>query len=106
MNATSAWLLSANTKLNSPDLKAVYEQQAGGYLYKVFLTGDSCWLVVSWPGGSRIAFRMAYSPDDQLQVKKIEQLGDQMNFLIGSLLGDYESMLSLPFADQAVCRLT
>ena len=106
MNAISAWLLSANIKLNSPDLTAVYEQQTGGYLYKVFPTGDSCWLAVSWPSGSRIAFRMAYSPDDQLELKKIEEQDGQVSFLLGSLLGDYESVLSLPSASNAVCRLT
>jgi len=91
MNAISAWLLSANIKLNSPDLTAVYEQQTGGYLYKVFPTGDSCWLAVSWPSGSRIAFRMAYSPDDQLELKKIEEQDGQVSFLLGSLLDDIES---------------
>ena len=79
MNATSAWLLSANNKLNRSVDSAVYERQAGGYLYKVYMTGDSCWLAVSWPGGSRIAFRMAYSPDDQLELKKIEEKGQQIN---------------------------
>jgi hypothetical protein len=64
MNANSAWLLTANAKLNSPDLAAVYEQQVTGYNFKVYLIDDSCWLVASWPKGSRVAFRLAYSPNE------------------------------------------
>src|SRR3979409_1955328 len=71
MNAVSPWLLTINAKLNDPDLQPVSEQEALGYSFKVFLIGDSCWLVASWPKGSRIAFRLAYSPNDKLELKKL-----------------------------------
>jgi hypothetical protein len=70
MNASSPWLINTNIILNAPDLAAVYEKQAAGYTFKVHLTGDSCWLVAAWPKGSRIAFRLAYSPNDALDLKK------------------------------------
>ncbi len=51
MNAISAWLLTANSKLNSPDLVTVYEQQSAGYTSKVYLVDDTlldgCSLVVT-----------------------------------------------------------
>jgi hypothetical protein len=107
MNATSAWLLTANSKLNSPDLRAVYEQQATGYSFKVYLVDDSCWLVAAWPQGSRIAFRLAYSPNDRLELKNVIAEGRNITFRIASLMGAYEAVVCLP-EDQhePVLRLT
>jgi hypothetical protein len=106
MNANSAWLLTANAKLNSPDLAAVYEQQVTGYNFKVYLIDDSCWLVASWPKGSRVAFRLAYSPNDKLEIKKVLEKERNVTFLIASLMGEYESVVNLPTADIPVVRLT
>jgi hypothetical protein len=106
MNATSAWLSNANTQLNDAAISAVFEQQALGYSFKVFLTGDSCWLVVHWPKGSRVAFRLAYSPNDQLQLKKVLEKDQRITFKIGSLMGDYEVVVILPAAENPVLRLT
>jgi hypothetical protein len=106
MNAISAWLLNANSKLNDPGLTAIYEQQAAGYSFQVFLIGDSCWLVVAWPKGSRIAFRLAYSPNDQLEIKKVLEKDQSVNFRIASLMGDYEVGVQLPGTENPVLRLT
>jgi hypothetical protein len=105
MNATSAWILTINAKLNSPDLSPVYEQQAGAYSFKVLLIDDSCWLVVSWPKGSRIAFRMAYSPNDRLELKNISEKNGQVNFRFASLIGEYETVVILPEGETTVFRL-
>jgi hypothetical protein len=98
--------LTANSKLNSPDLTAVYEQQALGYSFKVYVINDSCWLVAAWPKGSRIAFRLAYSPNDKLELKKVLENNQQITFKIGSLIGDYEAVVTLPVAENPVFRLT
>lgn len=105
MNATSAWLLTANSKLNDPDLKPVYDRQAAGYTFKVLMTGDSCWLVACWPNGSRIAFRMAYSPDDELVLRDVTEKDGQIIFRFAVLIGEYESTLTLP-GENPVIRLT
>jgi hypothetical protein len=106
MKTTSAWLLAANSKLNEPGLSAVFEQQAAGYSFKVYLTGDSCWLVAAWPEGSRIAFRLAYSPSDQLELKKVLEKDSNIIFRISSLIGEYESVVTLPTTETPVLRLT
>ena len=105
MNATSAWILTINAKLNSPDLSPVYEQQAGAYSVKVLLIDDSCWLVASWPKGSRIAFRLAYSPNDRLELKNISEKDGQVNFRFASLIGEYETVVTLPEGEITVFRL-
>ena len=106
MNATSAWLLTANAKLNNPDLTAVYETVKVGYSFKVYVVDDSCWLVAGWPKGSRIAFRLAYSPGDQLVVRKILEKDQNITFRIHSLVGEYKVVVGLPSGDIPVLRLT
>ncbi len=106
MNATSAWLLTVNAKLNHRGLQPAAEYSAQGYLLKVFLIDDSCWLVASWPKGGRIAFRMAYSPNDRLELKEVSTKGRTVFFRINSLIGEYESVLMLPADDNKVIRLT
>src|ERR1700761_8600639 len=96
MNATSAWLLAANAKLNDPKLLPDFERQVSGYALKIFFIDDSCWLVASWGKGSRIAFRLAYAPNDRLTVKRLAEDADLVTLQIGSLMGDYEVKLSLP----------
>lgn len=106
MNAVSPWLLTINAKLNDPGLQPVFEQEAAGYTFKVYLTGDSCWLVAAWPKGSRMAFRLAYSPNDQLEIKKVLEKDDTVTFRIASLMGEYEAIVQLPAESNPVLRLT
>lgn len=106
MNATSAWLLAINVKLNDPHLQPVFEQVAMGYSFNVYLTDESGWLVVSWPKGTRIAFRMAYSPNDRMFLKPILHQEGRVTFHMNSVLGDYESVLTLPSNETPVFRLT
>ncbi|MEO6520593.1 MAG: hypothetical protein ABIN91_02875 [Mucilaginibacter sp.] len=106
MSAASAWLLNINKQLNNINLQPVFEHEISGYWFKVYLADNSCWLVVSWPKGSRIAFRMAYSPDDQLELKKVLKDEQNITFKMGSLMGEYTTELQLPGEETPVIRLT
>src|ERR1700712_2320897 len=106
MTATSAWFLNIKSKLNSPDLTAVFEQQASGYLFKVHVLDDSCWLVASWAKNSRTAFRLAYAPNDPIAVKKVQENDGKVTFRIASLMGKYEVSLQLPNENNRVLRLS
>ncbi|MBE9663179.1 hypothetical protein [Mucilaginibacter myungsuensis] len=107
MKATSAWLLNANAHLNDPALPIVFEKQAAGYSFKVHMLHDSCWLVAAWPKGSRIAFRMAYSPNDRLELKKLSEKDGKIILKISSLIGEQECVVDLPDAEAIpVLRLT
>jgi hypothetical protein len=106
MTATSAWLLNIKTRLNSPDLTAVYEKQAAAYSFNVYVVDDSCWLVVSRAKKTRTAFRLAYSPNDPIAVKKVRENDGMVTFRIASLMGEYEVSLQLPHENNPVLRLT
>ncbi|HEY4325084.1 MAG TPA: hypothetical protein VGN20_13895 [Mucilaginibacter sp.] len=106
MNAYSPWLLTVNAKLNSSGLKAIYERKIAEYHVTVYLIDDSLWLVTGWPKGSRLAFRLAYSPNDRLAIQEIKEEDQQAKFRITSLLGEYESTIQWTGQDQPVIRLT
>jgi hypothetical protein len=106
MKATSAWFSNVNAKLNRPELAPVFEQQVAGDTFKVYVIDDSCWLVVSWSKGSRTAFRLAYSPNDDLTIKDVKEKDGTISFHIASAIGDYEAVVQLPSEDNPVTRLT
>ena len=102
MNATSPWLSNVNALLNAPAVIPFRTDERGGYTFDLINLTDAVWLVVSWPKGSRIAFRLAYSPNDQLEIKKILQNNQQLTLQISSMLGDYELLIDLPQKEQPV----
>ncbi|QEM04258.1 hypothetical protein DIU31_012340 [Mucilaginibacter rubeus] len=104
MNA-SPWFWNTKAALYLPDLIPVYKTTSGSYDFKIYDLGDSCWLVVGWPDGNQIAFRLAYSPNDRLQITLKERKND-VRLKIGSLLGDYEVVLTLPTEDRPVLHHT
>jgi hypothetical protein len=106
MNALSPWLFNVNAALNQKNLPPSYQRHAAGYSFSIFNLGDSLWLVAGWPKGSRIAFRLAYSPNDQLAVKKVQEQQGLIIFKIGSLIGNYEVTLQLPEEDIPVLHFT
>jgi hypothetical protein len=108
MNAVSPWLLNINTILNDPALLPVHAAERRGYSFKLYNIEDSCWIVVAWPKGSRIAFRLAYSPNDHLEIKKIITHEEQVTLQIASMIGDYEILIDLSAKEHTVlhCRTT
>ena len=105
MNAFSPWLLNTNAALNKAGLEPLYEAAANGYGFKIYMLQDSCWLVVNWPAGSRLAFRLAYSPNDALKIKARKR-DDGVTLAISSLLGHYDVVVQLPTKERLVWHYT
>ncbi|MGN6396827.1 MAG: hypothetical protein ACTHMI_14750 [Mucilaginibacter sp.] len=106
MKAISSWLLNSNAVLNRDNRQPLQKMQAGGYSFEIIHTNDSLWTVVAWPKGSRVAFRLAYSPDDTLDVKKTTERQGLITMSVASRMGDYEIAIKLPDEQRPVLRLT
>lgn len=106
MKAISSWLLSSNSVLNREDRQPLQTIEGGGYTFEIINVNDSLWIAAAWPKGSRIAFRLAYSPNDMLDVKKITENQDVLSMTVGSLMGNYEIAIKLPDEQRPVLRLT
>ena len=93
MEALSPWLLNTNAALNKTNLPVIYQIATGGYQLKIVNLEDALWLIVSWPKGSRIAFRLAYSPNDQLNIAKFAETGNGITIDIHSVMGRQQVVL-------------
>lgn len=103
MTAISSWLLSANEALNEPGLLPIWEGEKLNYRFKVYAAADSCWVVVCWPAGNRIAFRLAYAPGEQLEAK-VECNDNRILVKIECQIGKYESCINLSGDERSVLR--
>jgi len=105
-NIYSPWVLNTNAALHKPGFTPLYTAVAANYSFAIFDLEDSCWLVVTWPGGSRTAFRLAYSPNDRLQISVSEKSDPEIHLNIGALIGKYRVIIQLPTDAQPVLRYT
>ncbi|SDH14075.1 hypothetical protein [Mucilaginibacter gossypii] len=96
IKAISPWLLNANAALMHYDLPVILKKEQNGYHFSIINQGDALWLIVAWPLGNTIAFRLAYSPGDQLNIKKANISGRNIKVEIGSLIGAQHVELKLP----------
>jgi hypothetical protein len=106
MNARSPWLFNVNAALNQKGSEPVFAQDIGGFSFDICNLEDSLWLVAAWPNSNRIAFRLAYSPNDHLTVKDIAEKEGELIIPIDSLIGKYEVKLRLPTEDRPVLHFT
>lgn len=95
MNASSPWLLNTNAALNRKGLPVVWEKTQAVNHFKIITLGDSLWLIATWPEGSRIAFRLAYSPNDELSVLRLNETEDQLTLDLTTVIGQLEVVLEL-----------
>jgi hypothetical protein len=106
MNALSPWLLNTNAALNQTDLPVACEKQAGGYHFKIVKLEEALWLIATWPKGSRIAFRLAYSPNDQLDIQKITPTENGFEIDVVSVMGRQQVQFDLPGSEQTLVHWT
>lgn len=106
MNPISPWLLTAQTKLYPDNLPALYEQEHEGYRYKVLHITDALWLVVYWPSGCRVAFRLAFAPGEGILVEKMTTKDHLLVFELKTVPGVQCVTLQLPGPKQPVLHWT
>lgn len=105
-NNVSPWYYNNSGKLTDPNLPFLLQQNIGVYQVRVQLLDDTCWAVVQWPKGGRIAFRLAYSPNDALTIGRTSALPDGADIFIKSHIGSYKVSLRLTNDEIPVIRCT
>jgi hypothetical protein len=94
-NSLSPWGTIAAEQL-SETLADLYFIAHQGYDYKLKLTGESLWILAGKTGKEEVAFRTAFSPGNDLQVKRIEENETGVAIQLTSGIGNYEVQLDLP----------
>ncbi|NNU33159.1 hypothetical protein HK413_01370 [Mucilaginibacter sp. S1162] len=83
---------------NDQDLPSIYKKEIKKYKFDVHNVGASIWIIVTWPGGGRIAFRAAYAPNDDMRIKRVVKKDTYITFYIKAIIGDYT--IKINFSDQ------
>jgi hypothetical protein len=95
----SSWAIAAREELlsNPP----VAEKTLQKYQLTVRSTYDGLWSVVRWPKGKLVAFRMAFSPGNRLNITNIEESDDWLQFTLEAHNAFYQVVITLP-ADASI----
>jgi len=104
MNGISPWVVTVKERFVDSSLLPVYRRVHLDYSFEVYQTGDSIWTVATWPKGNRVAFRLAYSPNDNLRVKRIVEENTSISFSADAIIGKYKIRIDFPDAVNAMFR--
>ncbi|MES2454819.1 MAG: hypothetical protein V4594_04750 [Bacteroidota bacterium] len=92
MNGLSPWALSASSEL-SEATPAIFERQAGKFIFKVVRTTDSLWVKTLLPRGGTLAFRTACSPGSSLEIDQQSEVSGGVEFRLSSAVGTYQTRI-------------
>ena len=104
INPVTPW--TATVQDDIANSTPIYEMSLQGYTLKIFNTGDSIWLVVSWPRGGSIAFRLAFGMNSTFDNPKIIVVDDEILITATTRLGAYRIVLFLPNSSASIFRYT
>jgi len=102
----SPWYYNTSAALTKANVVPLQSLKAGVFRVEIKALGDACWAIVVWPKGGRIAFRLAFSPEDILQVHKITKISDGFQLDITSHIGVYKISISCHDGVTPVIRCT
>jgi hypothetical protein len=89
MNGISPWATAASLTFAEKELPGVYTRELNGFDFNIHLTVDSCWIRVNWAGGGQLAFRAAYAPDGDLEIKRSIETETGIDLTLSSVIGKY-----------------
>lgn len=104
INAVTPW--SATVQADIADSEPMYELALAVYILRFYNTGDSIWLVVSWPEGGSIAFRLAFGMNSQFDKASITEAADEILITASTRLAYYRIILFIPQSPATIFRYT
>ncbi|MDQ0639951.1 hypothetical protein QF042_003516 [Pedobacter sp. W3I1] len=104
MNPVSTWASVAQADLNhqAPITTLKYLN----YSFKLFNTGDSLWLVATYPKKESVSFRLVFTANDPLVVKNIEEQENGLMITAKTLTATFRTTINFPDPRQSIFRYT
>jgi hypothetical protein len=106
MNGVSPWAAAASNIFSDPELEVVFNQKSGDYSFNVHCINNTLWVLADWPKGGRVAFRVAYSPDGKLSIKRTLKTDDGVSISLSSVIGNYTVRIWFPQGEETILRYT
>ncbi len=87
-------------------LADLYVKEYNGYTYKLKSTGESLWILAGKTGQEEVAFRTAFAPGNDLEVKNIVEGQTELRIQFHPSIGNYMLLLDFPDTNHPVLRYT
>lgn len=107
MNPLSPWAISSTIELAEAE-EVLFELAANSFYFKVLATSDSIWIQTGLPNGGCAAFRAAFTPGNNLQIKHSSKKIDKgIGLTLTSSIGSQQVNITIDdAADSPVLRYT
>ncbi|WP_428232642.1 hypothetical protein [Flavobacterium sp.] len=104
MHTISPWAATVHADLENNS--AIWEKDFQNYIFQVYNTGDSLWIVVNWPDKGKIAFRAAFGMNSCFEVTNLFDDGEVLIIALETRLGKYSTSISFPKSDSTLLHYT
>ncbi|MCE3295714.1 MAG: hypothetical protein K0R65_1428 [Crocinitomicaceae bacterium] len=94
MPHVSAWTATVQSEIDST--QPLREKKTNDFRFSIHLTGNSLWMVVSWPDESRMAFRCAYTPLNDFELISLSEKNSHYLVRFRTVTGDFETRVEIP----------
>lgn len=106
MTGISPWAAAASAIFTDDSLPSLYTKKRDEFTFTVHCTNDSLWVLAKWPKGGRVAFRTAYSPGGDLEVKSQRENDKGIKFFLNAVIGDITVDIQFPEDSNTSLRYT
>ncbi|GAC1301379.1 MAG: hypothetical protein NVSMB24_04100 [Mucilaginibacter sp.] len=106
MDGISPWVAAVKEIFNEQDLPVIFKKECGNYTVKQHCIYNALWITVTCPRGSQVVLRAAYSPNDHLQVSRVEHRNDGFDVWLNASMGNFKVSLTFPENDRPLFRYT
>lgn len=104
MHTISPWAATVHADLESGTV--IWQKEIMEYTFQAYNTGDSIWILVSWPDHGKMAFRAAFGMNSYFEVTNLLDDGELLVINLETRLGKYEVCVNFPDSDAIVMHYT
>lgn len=104
MHTISPWAATVHADLENSTV--IWEKEFKNYTFQAFNTGDSLWIVASWPDRGKMAFRTAFGMNCCFEVTNLLDDGVLLVINLETRLGKYEVCVTFPDSDAVLLHYT
>lgn len=106
MTAISPWAISAGYTFSDEQITFLFEKKLGNLDFRAHLTSDSLWMLVDNTLGGRMAFRLAYSPGADFELKNISEKAGELSFKLSSGIGKISVLMRIALTPEPLLQYT
>lgn len=104
MHTISPWAATVHADLENSSV--IWEKKFQNYIFQAYNTGDSLWIVVTWPESGKMAFRTAFGLNSNFEITNLFDDGQILLINLETKLGQYEIRVSFPESKATLLHYT